>query len=240
LPVSGGGTAWSARCRVWERTLRRLGYRCIAGVDEAGRGALAGPVVAAAVVLPDAFSSVGIDDSKRLTPAQREEAFERIMAGASAVAIGIASHDEIDRINILEATKHAMQQAVATLQPPPDFLLVDGAALLCSWPVWGLIKGDRRALPIAAASIIAKVTRDRMMTLYDGQYPDYGFALHKGYGTPEHLSQLRRLGACAIHRNSFQPVMLAGRAPEARVDQAALAPSPLPGRPPKHALKHVH
>lgn len=243
MPVSGVETGWSARCRVWELTLRVLGYRFIAGVDEAGRGSLAGPVVAAAVVLPDAFSSEGIDDSKRLSPAQREEAFARIMADASAVAVGITPHDDIDRINIFEATKQAMRQAVMTLRPPPDFLLIDGAALPCAWPVWGLIKGDRRALPIAAASIIAKVTRDRLMTLYDGQYPGYGFAVHKGYGTPDHLAHLSRLGACAIHRKSFQPVKRAGMRAGASVDHAETSSRPAPGqaptRVPKVVPKHV-
>jgi ribonuclease HII len=207
LFVSGGGTGWAGRSRAWEETLLALGYRCIAGVDEAGRGALAGPVVAAAVVLPDGFPSEGIDDSKRLTPAQRETAYDRIMTGASTVGVGVASHDDIDRINILEATKQAMFHAASTLRPTPDFLLVDAVVFQCPWPVWGLIKGDRRALPIAAASIIAKVTRDRLMTQYDGQFPVYGFAVHKGYGTPGHLAQLHRVGACAIHRRSFQPVV---------------------------------
>lgn len=216
------GTGWAERSRAWEETLRALGYRCIAGVDEAGRGALAGPVVAAAVVLPDGFPSEGIDDSKRLTPGQRETAYDRIMAGASTVGVGVAPHDEIDRINILEATKRAMCHAVSMLRPPPDFLLVDAVVFPCPWPIWGLIKGDRRALPISAASIIAKVTRDRLMTQYDGQYPVYGFAMHKGYGTPEHMAQLRRLGACAIHRMSFQPVVnaeagMAGRPRATRV-----------------------
>jgi ribonuclease HII len=215
-----GGTGWAGRSRAWEETLRALGYRCIAGVDEAGRGALAGPVVAAAVVLPDEFSSEGIDDSKRLTPAQRDAAYDRIMAGASAVGVGVAPHDEIDRINILEATKQAMHHAASTLQPTPDFLLIDAVVLRCPWPVWGLIKGDRRALPIAAASIIAKVTRDRLMAQYDGQYPAYGFAVHKGYATPGHLTQLRRLGASAIHRMSFQPVVRAEAGMAARLRAA--------------------
>jgi len=222
LSVSGGGAAgWAGRSRAWEETLRALGYRCIAGVDEAGRGALAGPVVAAAVVLPDGFPSEGIDDSKRLTAAQREAAYDRIMAGASAVGVGVAQQGEIDRINILEATKQAMRHAASTLQPSPDFLLIDAVVFPCPWPVWGLIKGDRRVLPIAAASIIAKVTRDRLMTQYDGHYPVYGFAVHKGYGTPEHLAQLRRFGACAIHRRSFQPVANAG---------AGMAGEPRPAR----------
>lgn len=206
MHVRSGGTEWAGRSRAWEETLRALGYRCIAGVDEAGRGALAGPVVAAAVVLPDEFPAEGIDDSKRLTPLQREMAFDRIMAGASTVGVGLTPHDEIDRINILEATKLAMFHAASRLRPLPDFLLVDAVEFPGPWPVWGLIKGDRRSLPIAAASIIAKVTRDRLMAQYDGQYPIYGFAVHKGYGTPEHLAQLRRAGACTIHRMSFQPV----------------------------------
>jgi ribonuclease HII len=205
-----GGAGWAERSRAWEETLRALGYHRIAGVDEAGRGALAGPVVAAAVILPDEFPSEGIDDSKRLTPDQRDAAYDRIMAGASGVGVGIIPHDEIDRINILEATKAAMREAASSIQPAPDFLLTDAVALPCPWPVWGLIKGDRRVLPIAAASIIAKVTRDRLMIAYHVEYPAYGFAAHKGYGTSDHLMQLRRFGACAIHRKSFQPVVGAG------------------------------
>ncbi len=205
--MSGHGAGWAVRSRAWEETLRALGYYRIAGLDEAGRGALAGPVVAAAVVLPDEFESEGIDDSKRLTPAQRDAAYDRIMAGALGVGIGIVPHDEIDRVNILEATKLAMRDAAASIRPSPDFLLTDAVVLPVPCPVWGLIKGDRRVLPIAAASIIAKVTRDRLMIGYHAHYPAYGFAVHKGYGTPVHLAQLRRLGACAIHRMSFQPVV---------------------------------
>ena len=220
-PVSVGGTGWAVRSRAWEQTLRSVGYRRVAGVDEAGRGALAGPVVAAAVILPDEFSPEGVDDSKRLTPAQREDAYDRIMAGAVSVAVGLVEHGEIDRVNILEATKRAMIHAVSTLQPSPDFLLTDAVVLPCAWPLWALIKGDRRVLPIAAASIIAKVTRDRLMIGYHEHYPAYGFAVHKGYGTPEHLASLHRFGACAIHRRSFQPVISAEEGAAARVAPVA-------------------
>lgn len=186
--------------------LRRVGFQRIAGIDEAGRGALAGPVVAAAVILPPDFPGDGIDDSKRLSPAQRDTAYDRLMAGATAVGVGIVDNAEIDRINILEATKQAMLQAVSALEPAPEFLLTDAVVLHSPLPLWALIKGDRRALPIAAASIIAKVTRDRLMTGYHEHYPPYNFVLHKGYATPEHLTLLRAFGLCAIHRRTFRPV----------------------------------
>lgn len=191
---------------MWERTLWRIGFRRVAGVDEAGRGALAGPVVASAVVLPPDFPPDGIDDSKRLTAAQRDAAYDRIMAGALAVGVGTADNEEIDRVNILQATKQAMVQAIGALQPSPDFLLTDAVEFPSVLPLWALIKGDHRALAIAAASIIAKVTRDRLMVRYHAQYPGYNFLLHKGYGTPEHLTMLRTFGRCPIHRQSFRPV----------------------------------
>ena len=200
------GAEWGGRSRLWEGALRQAGFERIAGIDEAGRGALAGPVVAAAVILPTDFPEDGIDDSKRLTPEQRERAYERILAGAVAVGVGAVSNDEIDRINIFEATKRAMAQAVSALQPAPEFLLTDAVVLPLALPLWALIKGDRRALPISAASIVAKVTRDRLMTEFDRSYPHYAFAVHKGYSTPEHLSRLKTFGACAIHRQSFRPV----------------------------------
>lgn len=197
---------WGVRSRLWEWTLQRAGFHRIAGIDEAGRGALAGPVVAAAVMLPPEFPSDGIDDSKRLRPTERDIAYDRIMTGAIAVGVGVIGSEEIDRVNILEATKQAMAQAVSSLRPSPEFLLTDAVVLASSLPLWALIKGDRRALPVAAASIIAKVTRDRLMARYHEQYPPYEFVLHKGYATPDHLRALRRFGACAIHRRSFRPV----------------------------------
>ncbi|MEW6325512.1 MAG: ribonuclease HII, partial [Nitrospirota bacterium] len=147
------------------------------------------------------------DDSKRLTPVQRDAAYDRIMAGAVAVGVGLADHEEIDRINILQATKRAMAQAIDALRPPPDFLLIDAVAFPSFLPLWALIKGDRRALAVAAASIVAKVTRDRLMARYHEQYPSYNFLIHKGYATPEHLNLLRTFGCCAIHRRSFRPVL---------------------------------
>ncbi len=219
------GHRWAVRSRICERTLGGLGYRCVAGLDEAGRGALAGPVVAAAVILPGEFSSDGIDDSKRLTPRQREQMYEVILAGAVAVGVGVVEHDEIDRLNILQATKRAMTDAVMALAPQPDFLLIDAVELSVTLPQWALIKGDQRVLSIAASSIIAKVTRDRLMVRHDRSYPDYRFALHKGYATPDHLSRLRTHGPCAIHRKSFRPVSdsqsVDGRAGAVRVDHGA-------------------
>jgi ribonuclease HII len=203
---AGAEAHWRARSRVWERTLERIGVRRIAGLDEAGRGALAGPVVAAAVMLPPEFPSDGVEDSKLLRPDQREAAYGRIMAGAIAVGVGMADNLEIDRINILEATKRAMAQAVSGLQPAPEFLLTDAVVFPSPLPLWALVKGDRRVLSIAAASIIAKVTRDRLMTQWHEQYPQYNFLIHKGYATPDHLTRLRTHGACAIHRRSFHPV----------------------------------
>jgi ribonuclease HII len=179
----------------------------VAGVDEAGRGPLAGPVVAAAVILPPDFDPAGIADSKKLSPAAREEAEARIRCEAIAVGVGVVEAEEIDRINILRATHRAMRLAVDALDPAPDCVLVDGL------PVPGLhedcealVKGDGRCLSIAAASIVAKVFRDRLLCAYDRVYPPYGFARHKGYPAPEHLRALDLHGPCPIHRRSFAPV----------------------------------
>ena len=204
----------SARERARLRGLRRHeaelweeGALLVAGVDEAGRGPLAGPVVAAAVILPRDLEIPGIDDSKKLSPSKREELFERIRAGALAVGIGSASEKVIDEINILRATFLAMREAVEGLARAPDHVLVDGAAIPdLGLPQTGINRGDERSAVIAAASIIAKVTRDRQLVEYDAVYPGYGFAQHKGYGTPEHVAALTRLGPCAIHRRSFSIV----------------------------------
>ncbi|MBI3979429.1 MAG: ribonuclease HII [Chloroflexi bacterium] len=192
-----------------EVRLRALGYRRIAGVDEAGRGPLAGPVVAAAVLLPDPEPRWWhrCQDSKLLTAAEREDLFERITAGAPW-ATGIVDAGDIDRESILWATLRAMRLALEGLDPQPDGLLVDALTL----PDVGVfqravIKGDRHCLSIAAASIVAKVTRDRIMVGLDSRYPEYGFARHKGYGTAEHLAALARLGPCPIHRRSFNLLM---------------------------------
>ena len=188
------------------------GYFLVAGVDEAGRGCLAGPVVAAAVILPldDAACALrleGVRDSKQLAAPVRESLYDRIMEYALAVGVGTGSVELIDECNILQATKHAMRSAIGRLSPPPQALLLD-ALLLPDVPLpqRSLIKGDERCLSIAAASIIAKVTRDRLMVHLDRQYPAYGFARHKGYGTEAHLAALREHGASPIHRQSFAPV----------------------------------
>lgn len=193
-----------------ERELIESGLLLIAGVDEAGRGPLAGPVVAAAVILPEGWELRGITDSKAMTPAGRETAFERLCASEGGVAfgVGIAEPPEIDRINILRATHEAMRRAVAALPLAPDAVLVDGLPVPNLHTVCrALVKGDSLSASISAASIIAKVTRDRLMCgLYHERYPAYDFARHKGYPTPDHLEALRQHGPCEIHRRSFGPV----------------------------------
>lgn len=249
----------------FESRARAMGYRAVAGVDEAGRGPLAGPVVAAAVILPTGFSSDGIRDSKDLTPAAREAAYARIAAEAVSFSVASSTSEEIDRLNILQASLLAMRRAVETLRQLPDFVYVDGdlpippsgpcpvasvrrrarrrrgtteaAGRLFAPPgapgcgfalesgcpragrrapdaptVWcsigqeTIISGDSLCLSIMAASVLAKVARDRMMEDYDRSYPGYGFASHKGYTTGKHLSALRRLGPCPIHRKTFRHV----------------------------------
>ena len=176
----------------------------VAGVDEAGRGPLAGPVVAAAVVMPRGTWVEGVDDSKKLSPDRRDVLFDRIMERAAAVGVGVVSHEIIDEINILNATFRAMEEAVGSLHVIPDHILVDGPrALRTGIPCSAIIDGDAKCSVIAAASIIAKVTRDRLMLEYDRQYPGYGFARHKGYGTMEHRAAIARLGLSPIHRRSF-------------------------------------
>lgn len=192
---------------LFERLGFRQGFRTIAGIDEAGRGPLAGPVVAAAVVLPRGMDMPGVDDSKKLPAALRETLYDRIMAEAVAVAVGVSDNLTIDRINILQATLRAMESAVRGLTIVPDYLLIDGISTTAlSIPQKTLKKGDSRSLSIAAASIIAKVTRDRMMADYDQQYPGYGFAGHKGYGSAAHLAAIAALGPCPIHRFTFRGV----------------------------------
>ncbi|MBN2566043.1 MAG: ribonuclease HII [Candidatus Eisenbacteria bacterium] len=196
-----------ARMRRNESELWALGIERVAGVDEAGRGPLAGPVVAAAVVLPRELGIKGIDDSKKLTPERREDLFERIMVEAVAVGVGSSSEKVIDEINILNATFAAMREAIARLESVPGHVLVDGNEIPgLGFPQTGIPNGDGRSTAIAAASIVAKVTRDRMLVELDSRYPGYGFARHKGYGTPDHLSALIRLGPCEIHRRSFRVV----------------------------------
>ena len=188
----------------FERSAYSDGFTCVAGIDEAGRGPLAGPVMAAAVILPAGLTIIGVDDSKKLTPDKREKIYEIIMAQATSVGVGIVSPVEIDRINILQATRRAMLAAVQQLSPHPDYLLIDGISAIDSTiPQKTIKKGDSLSLSIAAASIIAKVTRDRLMIEMDTAYPGYGFAGHKGYGSAAHLDAIRRLGPSPIHRLTF-------------------------------------
>ena len=180
----------------------------VAGVDEAGRGPLAGPVVAAAVVLDRATRWDGVDDSKQLTAGQRCELYARVLNGARAFGWSVVGPRAIDRLNIRGASLEAMRRAIARLRIAPDLVLVDGIDAVpgITCPQQAVIDGDARMLSIAAASIVAKVVRDRIMERLDGVWPAYGFARHKGYGTPEHLEVLGRVGPCALHRFSFAPV----------------------------------
>lgn len=191
----------------FESQVRRQGYRIIAGLDEAGRGPLAGPVVAAAVILPHGAEISGLDDSKKLTPARREAVLEIVREKALAIGVGMADHEAIDRINILQATLAAMHSAVANLHLAPDFLLIDGINTIpVNIPQKTIKKGDSLSASIAAASIVAKVTRDRLMEEYDLLYPGYGFASHKGYGAATHLAAIAALGPSPIHRRTFRGV----------------------------------
>ncbi len=188
-----------------EQTLRQQGYQRIAGIDEAGRGALAGPVVAAAVILPVNCQISGVTDSKQLTPKKREGLFDEIHRAAVAVGVGCVNNQEIDQINILRATMSAMAQAVVQITPSPDYALVDGTHLPDIFlSAKAIPKGDTLVRSIAAASIIAKVTRDRLMIEFDETYPGYGFRIHKGYGTLLHRQAIAQLGPCPIHRHSFK------------------------------------
>lgn len=191
----------------FEGAARLCGYRRIAGVDEAGRGPLAGPVVAAAVVLPVRCRLSRVDDSKQLSEGQRERLYAAILKQAVGMGIGSADVGEIDRLNILEATRLAMRRAIDQLTPPADYLLIDAVTLPgIRISVRPIIKGDSLSLSIAAASIIAKVRRDRLMAKYHEMFPEYDFLSHKGYCTTGHLQQLARHGPCPIHRRTFMPV----------------------------------
>ncbi len=203
----------------YEQVACRQGYRCIAGVDEVGRGPLAGPVVCAAVVLPAAAClPLGLTDSKCLTAKRRERLFDEIQALPGVqIALACISAAEVDELNVLRATHKAMRLAVLQLPSPCDFILVDGLPVPgLPAPSQAIVKGDCLSASIAAASIMAKVTRDRMMTAMDEKFPGYGFARHKGYGTREHLAALEKLGPAPIHRKSFGPVarLLGDRQPE--------------------------
>lgn len=191
----------------FEDLARRRGYRAVAGIDEAGRGPLAGPVVAAAVILPRTFDLPGLNDSKQISEKKRNELFPLIFEQAVAVGIGVSRAEEIDEINILQATLKGMSRAVGRLSVVPDFLLVDGITPV---PIGieqkTLKKGDSRSLSIAAASVVAKVVRDRIMVAYDRNYPQYGFAGHKGYGSQKHRDAIAAHGPCVCHRRTFAGV----------------------------------
>lgn len=190
----------------YERRAWAHGKEFIAGVDEVGRGPLAGPVISAAVILPEDFNIVGINDSKQLSLAKRNELFDIIQEKALAVGVGIKDAAVIDQVNIYEASKLAMLEAIEQMPIQPDHLLVDAMTLPLPVSQESIIKGDAKSVSIAAASIIAKVTRDRMMEEYDVMYPGYGFPNNAGYGTKEHLTALEDLGVTPIHRRSFAPV----------------------------------
>jgi ribonuclease HII len=192
----------------FERAAWRRGLERVAGVDEAGRGPLAGPVVAAAVVLFPGRTIPGVDDSKRLTAEERVEAFARIEGRAMAIAVGVVDAETIDRVNILEATRLAMNQALVALTVLPDLVLTDWVALAgLPFPQRNLVRGDQRSATIAAASIVAKVTRDRLMEEADRAFPEYGFGRHKGYATEEHRRTLAEFGPCPLHRRCFRGVL---------------------------------
>jgi ribonuclease HII len=198
------------RCGLrFEKHLWSSGVALVAGIDEAGRGPLAGPVVAAAAILPAEFSLAGLNDSKQLTEKVREQLFEALTSPGRLVcySVGIAESGEIDRLNILRATFLAMERAVTTLSVQPEHLLIDGLPVpVFPQPQTAVVGGDGKSLSIAAASVIAKVTRDRMMRRWHAEFPQYDFDQNKGYGTPAHLESLQIHGPCAIHRRSFGPV----------------------------------
>jgi ribonuclease HII len=191
-----------------EKSLFEKGYNYLAGVDEAGRGPLAGPVVAAAVILPRGVIIDGLDDSKKLSPKRRDLLFDEIAASGALCAVGIIDNMTIDKINILRASLLAMRKAVTTLKAKPEFVLVDGSYTIpnLDLPQLAVIGGDALCASISAASIIAKVTRDRIMDKYQEIYPEFSFSVHRGYPTPQHLNELRTNGPTEIHRRTFRPV----------------------------------
>ncbi|HCM90142.1 MULTISPECIES: ribonuclease HII [Vagococcus] len=192
--------------KIFEKEAKKAGYKWIAGIDEVGRGPLAGPVVSAAVILPEDFDLYEVNDSKQLSLKKREELFVKIKKQAIAIGIGIIDHQVIDQVNIYEATKLAMKAAVQNLEKAPDFLLIDAMVLDLPIPQEKIIKGDARSISIACASIIAKVTRDKMMEEYDLLFPGYDFSNNSGYGTKKHLAGLDELGITPIHRKTFAPI----------------------------------
>ena len=188
----------------YERGLWEAGYDLVAGIDEVGRGPLAGPVVAAAVILPKECKIEGVNDSKKLSAKKREELYDIILEKAVSYGIGIVSNERIDEINILKATYEAMREALSQLKPKADYILADAVTIpMVSTPQRGIIKGDAKSMSIGAASIVAKVYRDRMMEAYEEVYPGYGFASNKGYGAAEHIEGLKKLGPTPIHRKTF-------------------------------------
>ena len=190
----------------YEKELYTQGIHLIAGVDEVGRGPLAGPVVAAAVILPKACKIPGLNDSKKIPKAKHKEIYEAVLQNAIAIGVGVKDNHVIDQVNIYEATKLAMMEAIGQLEPQPQHLLIDAMKLDLPISQTSIIKGDANSLSIAAASIVAKVTRDQMMEEFDREYPGYDFAQNAGYGTAKHLDGLEQLGVTPIHRRSFEPV----------------------------------
>ena len=190
----------------YEKELYTQGIQLIAGVDEVGRGPLAGPVVAAAVILPKACKIPGLNDSKKIPKSKHKEIYEAVLQEAIAIGIGIKDNHVIDQVNIYEATKLAMMEAIGQLDPQPQHLLIDAMKLDLPISQTSIIKGDANSLSIAAASIVAKVTRDQMMEEFDREYPGYDFAQNAGYGTAKHLAGLDQLGVTPIHRRSFEPI----------------------------------
>ena len=190
----------------YEKELYAQGIDLIAGVDEVGRGPLAGPVVAAAVILQKACKIPGLNDSKKIPKSKHKEIYEAVFQNAIAIGIGIKDNQVIDQVNIYEATKLAMMEAIGQLEPQPQHLLIDAMKLDLPIPQTSIIKGDANSLSIAAASIVAKVTRDQMMEEFDCEYPGYDFTQNAGYGTANHLAGLDQLGVTPIHRRSFEPV----------------------------------
>ena len=190
----------------YEKELYKAGYQAIAGIDEVGRGPLAGPVVAAAVILPPECKIKGLNDSKKIPKKKHKDIYQAVMDKALAVGIGLMDSEIIDQVNIYEATKLAMKEALSKLSLKPDYLLIDAMKLDIDIPQESIIKGDANSLSIAAASIVAKVTRDKLMADYDKEYPGYDFAQNAGYGTKSHLQGLERNGVTPIHRKTFEPV----------------------------------
>ena len=190
----------------YEKELYKAGYQAIAGIDEVGRGPLAGPVVAAAVILPPGCKIKGLNDSKKIPKKKHQEIYQAVLDKALAVGIGLIDNEIIDRVNIYEATKFAMKEALSVLSHKPDYLLIDAMKLDVDIPQESIIKGDANSQSIAAASIVAKVTRDKLMADYDKEYPGYDFAQNAGYGTKSHLQGLERHGVTPIHRKTFEPI----------------------------------